>query len=321
MSEPWRIRTYRPGDEEALNQAFNRVFGKGRSLAEWHWKYAQCPWGVCIALAEHASGQVLAQFAALPTLFQVAGTPILLGQGVDGLRVDLGPGLPLPQGIYRDTARLFFQHYCEQGPLGALYGLAGSRQARLLQNRLGCESCGSPKAWVATPGPLPRPSSAWEFVLGFHPVLWEELWERCRSRYQVAAIRNWTYAHWRYGQHPSKPYACLFLLHHEGPAACAVLRLVEGTLFWVDLLWDGQAEALRALARGVRGLAGQWGAHQVDLWLQGDKEAEALLPLAGFQPSSAWKEVVLTVRSFDPTLEAKTFGAAMYLTHGDADLI
>jgi hypothetical protein len=59
----------------------------------------------------------------------------------------------------------------------------------------------------------------------------------------------------------------------------------------------------------------------VDLWLQGDKEAEALLPQAGFQPSSAWKEVVLTVRSFDPKLEAKTFGAAMYLTHGDADLI
>jgi hypothetical protein len=320
MPEAWCIRGYRPGDEEALNNAFNRVFGKARPLVEWKWKYTQCPWGVCIALAQHTSGQILAHVAAIPTLFQVLGEEFLVGQGVDALRVDLGPAGTSHPEVYLKTLRFLFQHYCGENGLRLMYSVMGSRHAKLQMKRFGATACGSPKAWVATPGPLPRPSSAWEFVLGFHPVLWEELWERCRSRYQVAAIRNWTYAHWRYGQHPSKPYSCLFLLRHEQPAACAVLRLVEGTLFWVDLLWDGQAEALCALARAVRGWAAQWGAHQVDLWLQGDNEAEEILPQEGFQRSSAWKEAVLMAKSFVPTLNAEAFGRRLYLTHGDGDL-
>jgi hypothetical protein len=33
------VRLYRPGDEIAINDAFNRIFDRQRSIEEWAWKY------------------------------------------------------------------------------------------------------------------------------------------------------------------------------------------------------------------------------------------------------------------------------------------
>lgn len=321
MPEEVRVRTFCPGDEARLNQAFNRVFGQSRPLEEWHWKFSRCPWGLCVALAEHASGQVLAQFAAIPTPFQVDGERVLVGQGVDAFRVDLGPAQPEPRELYRHTARFFFATFCQAGPLSLLYGLAGTRHAQVLTKHLGWSGCGAPEAWQTQPLFAPWPPRPYRWHVGFHSAWWDELWQRCGQRYQVAAVRDGTFVRWRYLEHPQKPYRFLFLLEGDLPVACAVLRLRGPVCHWVDLLWDGCEAALRWLSRGVKRLAAEWAASHVDLWLRGDAVAKKVLPSEGFQASSRWQEITLAVVSFEAKEEASEFGRRMYLTHGDGDLL
>jgi len=320
MPEPWSVRSYRPGDGAILNAAFERVFGKPRSLEEWEWKFLRCPWGTCITLAEHASGQVLAQFAALPTPFQVEGHRFLVGQGVDAFRVELGAGAVADRELYRATARAFFREFCEKGPIQLLYGLAGRRHTKVLTEHLGWVACGTPETWVATP--LSRLGAPPRALIGFHERLWGELWERSRERYRVAALRDVAFVRWRYLEHPARPYTFVLLGEPGEPTVGAVVRPREGVCYWVDLIWDGrEQESLEHLALLMRRLAADWGLRRVELWLRGDPAAAEVLAAAGFARFSAWEEITVAAIAFHPELDAASFGRDMYLTFGDGDLL
>ena len=57
-------RPYRAGDEVAINDGFNRVFGLQRSLAEWWWKFAPdttAPW-IMLAFDEEGRIVVMPEF-------------------------------------------------------------------------------------------------------------------------------------------------------------------------------------------------------------------------------------------------------------------
>ncbi|HEX2164968.1 MAG TPA: GNAT family N-acetyltransferase, partial [Thermoanaerobaculia bacterium] len=80
---PPEIRDYRPGDEEAIDRAFRRAFGAGRSLAEWAWKFPAGDGGREHVVVAVAGGEVVAHFAAQPVAVQVDGRILRAGHSVD----------------------------------------------------------------------------------------------------------------------------------------------------------------------------------------------------------------------------------------------
>src|SRR5664280_331763 len=96
------FRTYRPGDETAINDGFNRVFGVNRSLDEWRWKYPAKPEGFWILLACDSNGTLLVHYGVIPVRLQAGAVTFRGGQIVDVYSVE-----GVRQGLA--TARTFIQ--------------------------------------------------------------------------------------------------------------------------------------------------------------------------------------------------------------------
>ena len=76
------LRTFREGDERAINEAFNSVFRQRRSLEEWGWKFPPWPRPRTIILA-FADGELIAHNAGVPARIQLNGAVVGALQCVD----------------------------------------------------------------------------------------------------------------------------------------------------------------------------------------------------------------------------------------------
>lgn len=88
---PLTIREYEPGDEHAILETFNRVFGQvdpgfePRSLEAWRWEFLDNPSGKRIYLALTEEGKVVSQYAGLAQRVILRGEPVSFSQQVDSM--------------------------------------------------------------------------------------------------------------------------------------------------------------------------------------------------------------------------------------------
>jgi len=94
------IRLYAPGDEVAINDGFNRVFSKDRSLEEWSWKYraGSPPLPIVAAWEGHA---LVAHNGGIAADFQVDGRQIRALQGADTLSLAAAERRPEWRGAWQ----------------------------------------------------------------------------------------------------------------------------------------------------------------------------------------------------------------------------
>lgn len=315
------LRPYLAGDEEAINAAFNRVFGLERPLAEWRWKFPAEPEGRWILLAVAPAGEVLAQYAAAPVRFQVDGRPVRAGQIVDAF-CRRRSGLAR-QGLFPRTVQEFFDRFGAPDRLGLLFGFPGTRHLQLGLAQMGYGRP-VPVAYWTRPAVPPAPARGlFRVRAGFEPGAVDRLWRRAAPRYPAAAVRDAAWLGRRFTGRPGVDYLHLGVYPWLGrtPRAWAVLRVGEGTLRWAELVWDGDRRALAALDAAVAAAAGEAGAERLEAWLAGDPAAAEVLAGRGWERREQPDGLHLTVRSFHPDLDAAAVAGRFYLTMGDADLV
>ena len=77
------VRTYRPGDEHAIQAVYETVFGRKRSLAEWRWRFQGAPAGPgMLHVLENEDG-IVGHIAHIPFPTWVDGQRLVVGQGGD----------------------------------------------------------------------------------------------------------------------------------------------------------------------------------------------------------------------------------------------
>jgi hypothetical protein len=77
------VRTYRPGDEHAIQAVFETVFGRKRSLAEWHWRFQEAPAGPAMVHVLENDDGIVGHISHIPFPTWVDGQRLVLGQGGD----------------------------------------------------------------------------------------------------------------------------------------------------------------------------------------------------------------------------------------------
>ncbi|MCM2270300.1 MAG: GNAT family N-acetyltransferase [Thermoanaerobaculia bacterium] len=82
-STPPRLREFRPGDEAAVLDLFEAVFGKRRSLASWRWQFEQAPAGRAQIHLLEEDGELIGHFAHVPFEVSVDGRRLRLARGCD----------------------------------------------------------------------------------------------------------------------------------------------------------------------------------------------------------------------------------------------
>ncbi len=325
----YTLRDYAPGDETAIQAAFAEVFGPGRSLAEWRWKFLAPPRGSRIVLAFDAAGELVCQYAAITVDVAWSGLPMRAAQIVDVFsrrRRALGPR----GGPFLRTLETFLAECAAPDGVGFVYGFPSERHQRAgavagryfepaTLERLSCACADRARArrWTA--------ARSW-ISEGFDVHATDRLWMRSRGRYPFATVRDAVWFHWRYESRPAIRYVQLGVRRAGETRAWGVLRLPNGSgassggpAQWVDLLWDGEDPAdLVDLAAAVVRHAGAHGAASVELWLRADPAARAILLDQGF--ASALEPLLrLSAITFGAGLRVPEVLASFYLTMGDSD--
>jgi hypothetical protein len=320
MTSRFRIRPYEPGDEQAINDRFNQVFGLQRTLAEWRWKFRPEAGGLRIMVAVDADDQIIAQFAATTAEVQVDGRRRLVGQVLDVFSLRLADAVT--QRVYLETARQFYRQFGSPDDLGLVFGFPGARALRLGRRQLN----------YAEPLPVPvwrRPATArrswwprFRTELQCAPAALDDLWIRAGRRYPVCVPRDGAWMQHRYLDRPGQHYRIITVWRRRSLRAFGVLAIDGEVGHWVDLVWDGaDRRALNALDQAIAREARAAGAQRLEMWLSGDAAAADALRSGGWQLGGHDQGLGLSAVSFDPDLDPVRFVNRFYLTRGDSDLV
>ncbi len=322
-----RFRRGQPGDGEAINQAFNQVFGLDRSIEEWHWKFCRADVASPIVLAESGRGELLAHYAGIPAKFQVDGEVFQAGQIVDVYSTKRARRLFARRGVYVQTVEAFFEEFGKSGLFPLLYGFPGKRALRLGLLQLGYDAMEPQPVWVwerrTSRGmfSVRRYSYRAEEVAATDPRF-DALWDRVRGRYRAAVVRDGARVRQRLAGHPSIRYRLFMVaprLSRE-PVAWVAFR-VDEMVRWLDLVWDADHPgALELVAHLGRVLARQEGRAGESLWLVGDPRAEGILGRLGYQRQAEPNGLVMVARAFPGGPEVTRLENRVYVTLADSDL-
>lgn len=317
------IRPFRPGDEESINEGFNRVFHQSRSLEEWAWKFSEEPEGRWIVVARAPGGPVLVHYAAVPVLFQLGDRVVRAGQALDAFsRTEARVGLAAAR-LYLATVGRFFSEFGHPDRLSFLFGFPSIRAFRIGVAKLGYDAM--PPRPVTEILRRPGRRSWWptghRVRAGWEWAALDAFWERSRHRYQAAAVRDSLWLRRRYTGRPDAEYAMHSAWRRNGLAAWAVTRRLGDEVILADLCWDGvDPGALAALDRVLRREAREAGTW-VRGWLDGDPQTSEILRDFGWQERPQPDGLQLVARSFDPSIRVDEWGPSMYITLGDSDLV
>ncbi len=333
---PYSLRPYQPGDEQALNTAFQEVFGVSRSLEHWRWKFMDSPFGPGpISTVWH--GDALAA--------QYAGYIIPLWQE-DRLESGLHIGDTLTRPAYRGVGRgptsllvrafrLFERLYCENH-ISFGYGFLTDKIERFGGRFLGYQSDTPVYEWVLQGETL---AAWWDTVIDANLVQpgdsvtgenrvgdWaDELFQAARSDYPWMVARNRAYLDWRYARHPDYAYR-FYLMRRDGrPLGWWLTRVENGVLLLGDALFRAETAepvARLALIAGLHELRGQGVTiHRVQGWFaQTPSWWNRVLENLGFIKQRQFQNLNFCLKSYRPGQTEREVAENFYFTHGDSDL-
>ena len=308
------FRTYREGDEVAINRLFEEASGLVRSLDEWSWLYPHEVDGRVIVVAE-TGGEVVAHCAGTPLRVAVDERELAAAR-IDDL-ASPAPGDEIAERV----AESFFENFgfsgrfslvvaCRRSPDDAIppgFDEAPSRELTALTRDR------APHLRVHRLLYRAEPARDWE------PRL-DDLWHRVRQDYPVAVVRDAEGALRRFAGHPRERYQRFLIFPRFSSQAVAfvVFRCDGGRCRWVDLLWDHAHRGALELAAHISArLVRQLDCTGEELWLAGDEGARSRLEGLGFRAAEEQPTVSVAIRSFDSALDAAQVAERLYLTMAD----
>jgi hypothetical protein len=322
------IRLYRPGDEIAINDAFNRVFGNARTLEEWRWKYRpdEMP---CPIVAAWDGGRLAAHNGGIAADYQVEGRRLRALQGADTLSLAAIERRSDWRDAWQRVMDYFAEVAVEQFSAALLYGFTGGRAIEHMLRRAKWDSVEARRIplFVRRQRPVGRSVASRLFkarLIGYEEPALDTLWERVRDRYPVSVVRDAAHVRRRLSRHPTVRYHRWLISPRWStiPAAFVAFRTDGGVCRWVELVWDGRPGALELADHLSRKLAEQTGAKHEELWLDGDEDAAGWLEIFGFESAPDPSGVVRVTRFLDDSLPAEAFAPGrVYMTSADADLV
>jgi hypothetical protein len=311
-------RQYLPGDEELINEGFNRAFGLNRSLAEWAWKFPSGPAGrlIVVAIGEHSG--LLAHYGGVATLMKVGDRRLWAAQNVDSFSTPHARHGLATGRVYLQAVATFLDRFWVNGTYPVLYGFPGHRCTPLLV-RSGYARYGPISLWTRSPTCSPKEDARLGRVVASScdDDVADSLWKRCEDRYATAIVRDAQWLRRRFTSHPTRQYRHLVVFRQGIARAWMVLCQGQTAARLVDLVWDGDSAAdLAALDAEAARFAQKNSSPQMALWLSGDQAAERVLTESGWTqcPHSAASIILKYTEDVDGQ-SAQQY----YYTMADAD--
>lgn len=317
--EGYITRSYRPGDEHAINEGFNQIFRLQRPIEEWQWKF-QPDNGDWILMAFDEQERLIAHFAVNRQYVKVDDRVFCAGQAVDVYRIKR-PGTD-GKLVFSATVKDFYRRYGKPEEINFLFGFPGKRHMSMGRVRLQYVDPIRVPVWR-------RKTGGWQLFFSSirvkehkDPEELDALWRKCAPRYKVSVVRDGARLIRRYLSRPGNHYICVGAWKGETMHAWAVFKVVGDTLMWVDLLWDGHDDsALISLDNEATRIARRYKLPKLEMWLAEDKRAAQVLQKRGWIVGEHEQQLEMTSVLFNPGIDGDELVRNFYFTMGDSDLI
>lgn len=247
------MRSYREGDEYAINEMFNEVFNQNRGLSAWCWKYRDNPYGShYISLAVGPDDVIAAHFAAYPVMlycskaekrgsaeqtifhagdkmtrrqFRAAGfgRNALLAKTFEHFKEMFSPGSLFTYGFMT-------HHSLRFGLLLLNYVMIGQVPYRRLERDIMSGLTISPFKRFIT-------NLSTETVAVIDET-WTDFFHRAAPLYQCLIRKDAAYLRWRYLQRPDRDYLIVAVKKRNRLAGWSVFYKEANKIIWGDALFD-----------------------------------------------------------------------------------
>ena len=323
----YRIRGYRPGDEEAILDLFRDSFRSDLSLERWAWKYHHNPWGgPRISLAFSSAGELVCQYCAYPVRWRglPPTSPAVSHQVGDtmtrGSARAVGRG---PTSLLARSARHFYLVHCK-GRVAFNYGFNTGNILRFSNRFLDVRQVEKVPYRELPPaarlGRNARLGGRYELRRMTErsqvDAEFDGLFERVSDRYGLLVERSADYLRWRYVDRPVEGPELIAAYRRGRLAAWVAARRLPDRVEWGDALVDpAERPALRALLAETRapGLPVVGWFSDRPRWLS--KELDALGLVRRPEPQGLVTGLAPFVRG-----DAVSLLRQGYYTKGDSDL-
>jgi hypothetical protein len=327
------FREYRPGDEAAILDCFQRVFDVGtpearpRTMDHWHWQYAKNPTAlrrILLAVDERAGGRVAAQYAGVPVRMFDRGATTIATQAVDSM-VDPAyrRGLKRP-GLFATLGARWYAKWIHTDGDRLAYGIPVPQSWRIGNALLRYEIVRTQPILFREPdAPIPAGRGVGVRRVERAGPEFDALFATLAPDLRYVAIRDAAFLNWRFVEHPTFRYTILGA--YEGPAlrGYAVVRhgdwVVPNNTILVDwLVGGGDVDAARELLRAADALRGDAGSPALSVLLPDCNPWYRDLQVEGFlvAPSDYMTVVVSSSAAYAPHVLRREW----YHTLADFDL-
>lgn len=320
-TQNYTIRTYEPGDDEAINDGFNQVFGTQRSLDEWRWKFQDDLDRICLAFDD--DGAIVAHYGAVRVRLKYGDQIYEACQPVDVYRIRRPSTAEAP--VFAECGLYYVQRVVGEHDLPFFYGFPGEHSRHVGVRHLGYNLGEKLEMWRKPV--LAQRSPFWRFnkKIDTEPPSAQhidDLWSRASARYPVVAVRDSTRLTQRYISRSGANYLYVKVVRGGTLRALAIVLQAGAVIKWIDLVWDGhRSRDLVALDRQVSEIARSLEAEACEMWLRGDPDASVILQSQGWAKTADPDQPYLVGRSFREELSADEFVEKCYVTLGDSDLV
>ena len=259
----YRIRGYRPGDEQAILELFRDSFGTELSLESWAWKYRRNPWGgPRISLAFSPDGELVCQYCAYPVRWHGLPPPCPADSHQVGDTMTrraaraVGRG---PTSLLARSARHFYLANCK-GRVAFNYGFNTGNILKFSNRFLEVRQVEDvPYRELPPSAPLGRRARRGRYELrriserSEVDAEFDALFERASGRYGLLVERSAEYLRWRYLDCPGERLELIAAWRRGRLAAWAAAARLPDRVEWGDALVDpAERPALRALLAEMR---------------------------------------------------------------------
>lgn len=331
------IRSYRPGDEGAINELFCRVFGQSRSLEAWLWKYRNNPYGShIISIAVSPEGAVAAHYAGYPV--RLLYYPSVHSAPEEVTACQLGDKMTSPEyrsvgfGASSLMARTFAHFKKTHHGLAFSYGFLTHHSLRfgllllnyriiepVLYRTIGLDRLRSGGLRNKL-RKLTSPHRAREETRADES--WTSFFEAVAPDYHHLVKRDQEYLTWRYLNRPDKKYLLIGARKSSNMTGWSVFHREGNKIIWGDALFSpGDEGSVRAvldclahhpLTQDCETLEG-WFPPRPEWW---DLELKKL----GFTDGPEPNNLRFCIVNFSDEEVPERLKNSLYYTIGDSDL-
>ncbi len=324
------IGPWRPGDEGSICRLFQTTFGREKTVERWRWQFLGQGIGEPhVMVARDGRGEVIAHFGGVARRMQVGGRPYVFTVAVDSMVARASRTGLQRRGLFTEVVERWVARFCGPGGIAVGSGLPNREALRLGRKLLGYTSLGDVVV-QALPVETARGGSASPTEAGHSVAVsaqvepdHDELWDRSRRHFPVAAVRDRAFLQWRWVACPGGDFRFLSARRRGRLAAVAVYSPTytePDCAALADLLWDGRDPAALAACVGrAAALARQSGRRYLVTLLPEGRPETAALQALGFRAALTGHSFV--ARSFDPGLRLPWLAKRWYFTFADFDLV